>query len=165
VTALDCSAAMLELLRKKLLQVDDPQVLIMEQSAESLPFADGRFDGVTILLALFAMEKPAVVLGEAVRVLKPGGTLVLTEPTESFRIQPLLDHAKQELVDHGDYEAVEVDWLRVNAVNRRIDPAGRRVKLPAEQIVNILQHRGFVDIVQQESHLGYCRTISARKPQ
>jgi len=162
LTAVDRSPAMLELMQTKLLALPDAQVSILEQSAETLPFAAARFDGVTILLALFAMDKPSKALSEAIRVLKPGGTLIATEPKESFNMPKLLAHAEAELRQNGEFEELETDWRRVSAVNRRIDPA-IRPKLPAEQIATILKNRGFVDIVQTDSHLGNCQTITARK--
>jgi ubiquinone/menaquinone biosynthesis C-methylase UbiE len=162
LTAVERSPAMVELMTSKLAALPDSQVSIFEQSAESLPFGDARFDGVTILLALFAMDRPSKALGEAIRVLKPGGTLILTEPKECFNLPSLLEHAQAELKENGEFEELETDWRRVISVNRRIDPA-IRPKLPAEQIATILKNRGFVDIVRTESHLGNCETISARK--
>jgi len=44
----------------------------------SLPFADNKFDTITILAALNYFEKPAAVLAEVSRVLKPEGTLLVT---------------------------------------------------------------------------------------
>ena len=164
LTAVERSPAMLELMRGKLLALPDSQVSIFEQSAESLKFANARFDGVTILLALFAMDKPSRALSEAIRVLKPGGTLIVTEPKECFNMSQLLEHAEAELRQTGEFEELETDWRRVTAVNRRIDPA-MRPKLPAEQIATILKTRGFVDIVRTDSHLGNCQTISAKKSQ
>ena len=162
LTAVERSPAMIELMTSKLLPLADSQVSILEQSAEALPFADARFDGVTILLALFAMDRPGRALNEAIRVLKPGGTLIVTEPKECFNLPNLLDQAHTELKESGEFEELETDWRRVSAVNRRIDPAVRP-KLPAEQIATILNRRGFVDIVREDSHFGNCQTISAKK--
>jgi len=164
LTAVDRSPAMLELMREKLLALTDSQVSIFEQSAETLPFAPARFDGVTILLALFGMDKPGKALNEAIRVLKPGGTLIVTEPKECFNMSQLLENAEAELRQNGEFDELEADWRRVSAVNKRIDPA-IRFKLPAEQIATILKNRGFVDIVREDSHLGNCQTITAKKPQ
>jgi ubiquinone/menaquinone biosynthesis C-methylase UbiE len=45
---------------------------------EALPFADAAFDAVTILGALEYMEAPERALQECRRVLRPGGTLVVS---------------------------------------------------------------------------------------
>ena len=46
--------------------------------AEELPFADAAFDTVTVLGALGYMEAPEIALTECRRVLRPGGTLVVS---------------------------------------------------------------------------------------
>ncbi len=46
----------------------------------SLPFADASFDLVTAQTVLIHVADPAAVLGEWLRVLRPGGTLLLAEP-------------------------------------------------------------------------------------
>ena len=163
LTAVDRSEAMLLLMRKKLLKIDSPGVTIYEQSAESLPFDDNRFDAVSILLALFAMETPTVALDEAIRVLKPGGMLVLTEPKSSFKLAPLLEYAEKELSRRGELDRFAADWRRVTAVNKRIDPSAR-LKLPVEQIADILTNRDFMNITHEDSHLGYCEFLTAKKP-
>ena len=49
-------------------------------SAESLPFADGAFDGAVILNALHHVPDPRAALDEAARVVVPGGRIVVVEP-------------------------------------------------------------------------------------
>jgi hypothetical protein len=89
--------------------------------------------------------------------------LVLTEPKKSFKLSPLLAYAEEELTKRGEMAKLAVDWRRVSSVNKRIDPAAR-LKLPAEQIADILTNRGFVNITHEDSHLGNCETITAEKP-
>lgn len=47
--------------------------------ARELPFADGTFDAMYMVTALGEIPEPHRVLGEAVRVLRPGGRLVVGE--------------------------------------------------------------------------------------
>jgi ubiquinone/menaquinone biosynthesis C-methylase UbiE len=47
--------------------------------AERLPFEDGRFDTVVATLMLCTADDPVAALGEAARVLRPGGQLLFLE--------------------------------------------------------------------------------------
>lgn len=49
-------------------------------SAEALPFADGKFDLVTCQTLLIHVADPAAVLAEMLRVVRPGGLVVASEP-------------------------------------------------------------------------------------
>ncbi|MDP6031125.1 MAG: class I SAM-dependent methyltransferase [Alphaproteobacteria bacterium] len=48
--------------------------------AQSLPFKDTAFDNVVMMDVFHHLERPTVFLREALRVLKPGGRLVMLEP-------------------------------------------------------------------------------------
>jgi ubiquinone/menaquinone biosynthesis C-methylase UbiE len=73
---------------------DFPRLKLVQGLAEQMPFADGRFDGVA---ACFLMhELPAAVadavLAEVHRVLRPGGRLVISEPSaEQLETRSLLE--------------------------------------------------------------------------
>jgi SAM-dependent methyltransferase len=53
-------------------------VTLLWQDASHLPFDDGAFDAVTCMESLEFMPRPLEVLSEMVRVLAPGGVLLLT---------------------------------------------------------------------------------------
>ena len=48
--------------------------------AQALPFREGSFDNVVMMDVFHHLERPTVFLREALRVLKPGGRLVMLEP-------------------------------------------------------------------------------------
>ncbi len=56
---------------------------LVRSSGESLPFPDASFDTVTCTLVLCSVSDPSLVLGEARRVLKPGGELRFYEHVRS----------------------------------------------------------------------------------
>ena len=53
--------------------------------ATELPFEDDSFDGVTMFDVLEHIPNDAAAAAEALRVLRPGGFLVITTPNESWR--------------------------------------------------------------------------------
>ncbi|WP_214476831.1 bifunctional demethylmenaquinone methyltransferase/2-methoxy-6-polyprenyl-1,4-benzoquinol methylase UbiE [Mesorhizobium sp. dw_380] len=63
----------------------------VEANAEELPFADATFDAYTIAFGIRNVPRIAVALGEAFRVLKPGGRFLCLEFSEVE--MPLLDKA------------------------------------------------------------------------
>jgi SAM-dependent methyltransferase len=77
IVGLDLSRGMLRRARAKLRLYGD-QVVLIWQDAGRLPFADGTFDAVTCLEALEFMPRPLEVLKEMIRVLAPGGLLLVT---------------------------------------------------------------------------------------
>lgn len=77
IVGLDLSRGMLRRARAKLRPYGD-QVWLVWQDASQLPFGDRVFDGVTCLESLEFMPEPQKVLAEMIRVLAPGGTLLLT---------------------------------------------------------------------------------------
>lgn len=78
-TTLDCvepSPAMREAGRERLAD-RQPQITWVDATGEHLPFPDESRDTVLFLQSLQYMADPAAALAEAVRVLAPGGTLVV----------------------------------------------------------------------------------------
>ncbi len=55
------------------------RISLREADAEKLPFADGEFDAVTIGFGLRNVTHQGLALAEMLRVLKPGGRLVVLE--------------------------------------------------------------------------------------
>lgn len=72
VTATDLSPKMVEEIRKKL---HIPTVVC---DAQELPFPDASFDTVVCGEAIYYLDEPERFIAEAYRVLRPGGTLLIT---------------------------------------------------------------------------------------
>ena len=77
IVGLDISPGMLRQARRKLRSYGD-QVCLICEDASHLPFEDNTFDAVTCMESLEFMPRPLEVLSEMVRVLAPGGVLLLT---------------------------------------------------------------------------------------
>jgi demethylmenaquinone methyltransferase/2-methoxy-6-polyprenyl-1,4-benzoquinol methylase len=71
VVGLDQSPEMLAEARRRL----GPDVRLVEGTAESLPFPDASFDGLSFTYLLRYVDDPAATLRELARVVRPGGTI------------------------------------------------------------------------------------------
>ncbi|MDP2346008.1 MAG: methyltransferase domain-containing protein [Deltaproteobacteria bacterium] len=60
--------------------VDGVQMSFQQGDAQALPFQDATFDLVTCQTFLMHVRDPRAVVSEMVRVLRPGGRLLLAEP-------------------------------------------------------------------------------------
>lgn len=80
VIAVDQSQAMLEEMRKKFAGLEE--VYIRSGSGDGIPILDSSVDYVFANMYLHHVEKPSQAISEMVRILKPGGRLVVTDLDE-----------------------------------------------------------------------------------
>jgi demethylmenaquinone methyltransferase/2-methoxy-6-polyprenyl-1,4-benzoquinol methylase len=80
VTGVDISTGMLEIGRQKInrLRLDD-RIILETGDSESLQFSDASFDAITVAFGVRNFENLEKGLKEMLRVLKPGGRLVVLE--------------------------------------------------------------------------------------
>lgn len=80
VTGLDLSKGMLKVMHDKVKELKLEEKINSEQgNSESMRFADNSFDCVTIAFGIRNFEHRETALREILRVLKPGGRLVILE--------------------------------------------------------------------------------------
>lgn len=82
LTGLDLSEGMLAIARDRARRLGRP-VNLRQASAQELPFAEAAFDTVLCTFGLCAIGDPAAAVAEMVRVLRPGGRLILVDHVAS----------------------------------------------------------------------------------
>lgn len=90
ITSIDKSPAHLAAAANNLrTAISEGQTCLIRAQAEALPFHANLFDTVLTIWVLEHVLQPTLILSEAVRVLKPGGRILLTEVDNStFRFFP-----------------------------------------------------------------------------
>ena len=96
LTCLDPIPAMLAVaeprVNEKRTSRGDSKVTFVEGTAESLPFADSSFDAICSLFSFRDWYDKPKGLSEALRVLKPGGKIVIVDPAKINRIHGWLGY-------------------------------------------------------------------------
>jgi ubiquinone/menaquinone biosynthesis C-methylase UbiE len=175
VCAVDTTHAMVTRLTHKARNRFPNQLRVIEDTAQRIPqLPDGSFQGVTAMLSYFDMEDPRASLEESIRLLAPGGTIVVTEPKTCFDVQALMAYSQKFLVENGLVESLGEAWGRIQAIapliNQRIDRhadgamQGTRERWSAEEAHRSLERLRFQWLTFQDSHLGNCATIIGQKP-
>jgi ubiquinone/menaquinone biosynthesis C-methylase UbiE/uncharacterized protein YbaR (Trm112 family) len=138
IVGLDISPGMLHQARRKLRSYGD-QVCLICEDASHLPFEDSTFDAVTCMESLEFMPQPLEVLSEMVRVLAPGGVLLLTNRVGvEARLMPrraISRPAFQQLLYDHPLASFEVRPWQVNydiAVGRKAGSRASDAREPVE---------------------------------
>ncbi|MEU4558621.1 methyltransferase domain-containing protein [Actinoplanes sp. NPDC023936] len=131
VTGIDLSPAMLAVARRRARR----PVELHEGDATRLPFPDGSFDTVVCALSLCTIPDPRAAIGEAWRVLVPGGRLLLLDHigsswppvhaaqwlVERVTVRAAGEHFTRRqlpLVRAAGFEVVEAERLKAGTIER-----------------------------------------------
>jgi demethylmenaquinone methyltransferase/2-methoxy-6-polyprenyl-1,4-benzoquinol methylase len=122
VVLADINASMLEVGRDKLLDSGyQGNIEFVQADAQSLPFPDDSFDCITIAFGLRNVTEKETALASMLRVLKPGGRLLVLEfskpdnellgrayDTYSFKVLPLMGRLVANDADSYQYLAESI---------------------------------------------------------
>ncbi|MFN7085621.1 MAG: bifunctional demethylmenaquinone methyltransferase/2-methoxy-6-polyprenyl-1,4-benzoquinol methylase UbiE [Burkholderiales bacterium] len=135
VVLTDINAAMLRIGRDRLL--DDGVVAAVAQcDAEKLPFPADSFDCVSVAFGLRNMTHKEVALAEMLRVLRPGGRLLVLEFSRVWKpLQPLYDaYSFRVLPQLGKLVTGDADSYRYLAESIRVHPDQENLKRLMENV-------------------------------
>jgi demethylmenaquinone methyltransferase/2-methoxy-6-polyprenyl-1,4-benzoquinol methylase len=133
----DINAAMLALGRDRMLDAGFPAPAV-QCDAEHLPFPCAWFDCVSVAFGLRNMTRKEHALAEMLRVLRPGGRLLVLEFSRVWKpLQPLYDaYSFKVLPLLGKLIAGDSDSYRYLAESIRVHP-------DQEQLKELMQQAGF----------------------
>jgi ubiquinone/menaquinone biosynthesis C-methylase UbiE len=124
LTGIELSDGMLSIARRYANDLGR-DVRLLQGDAQSLPFPDEHFDTVVFSLVLCTVPDDRLAVAEAVRVLRPGGRLLVVEHVRSanllmLAIESLLapielrragDHLLRDPLRHVEAERLEIESL------------------------------------------------------
>ena len=188
ITGLDLSEGMLVVMREKVsragfseggaqLQVEDNRseaetesgsvvdgsgvtISALLGNSEALPFADGTFDCITIAFGIRNFEHREQALREILRVLKPGGRLVILEL--SVPATPVLRGLYNIYFTH--LLPLIGGWISGDKAAYRYLPASV-LKFPGkEEWMGIMRSCGYAEVRHKAYTLGICRQYVGARP-
>jgi ubiquinone/menaquinone biosynthesis C-methylase UbiE len=147
VVGVDVSPRAIETARRRA-QEGVPEFVVTE--GRDLPFADASFDLVTSFQVLEHVPDAPALLGELRRVVRPGGTIILTTPNAAVRLYPgmqpwnrfhVREYLPAELEDllRHQFTAVRIRGMFGTATLyeteiQRVDAARKRVARTEEKV-------------------------------
>ena len=153
IDAIDFSAAMLAVASKKNADLGNVEFSCGDLSGP-LPYPDASFDRVLSINVLYALPDPDSTMRELLRVLKPGGVIVVTSPAPEFAVAALvLDHFRRVKNIWGAWRRVVTvatsvgifavsgiaQWALNNFVINRREADGAYHSLDSEEFSDLLR--------------------------
>jgi demethylmenaquinone methyltransferase/2-methoxy-6-polyprenyl-1,4-benzoquinol methylase len=138
----DINAAMLEVGRDRLIDKGaSDNIEVVQADAQYLPFADNSIDCITIAFGLRNVTDKAIALQSMLRVLRPGGRLLVLEfskPTSPLLGKLYDQYSFQILPAMGRLVAQDADSYRYLAESIRKHP-------DQETLLGMMEDAGFVE--------------------
>lgn len=117
---LDLTSAMLTRSQSRIQSLD---IQLVQGDSQRLPFPDVSFDHVVLHLILAVVPKPADCLNEAIRVLRPGGSIHILDkflkPGETALLRRLLNPMARRLATRLDvvFEDLIANTTSIESIN------------------------------------------------
>lgn len=119
--------------------------IVRADISQPLPLADSQFDHVTMLAVLEHLQNPRPVLCETFRILRPGGSLLLTWPRAI--VDPLLH------LLHG-----------IGVVSAEMESEEHQKRIPTDNLLKMLRNIGFDGFTHRSFELGMNNLLVASRP-
>ena len=131
----DINNAMLTIGRDRMLN-EGVAIPVAQCDAEKLPFPDNFFDHVSVAFGLRNMTHKEIALKEMLRVLRPGGSLVVLEFSKVWKpLQPFYDaYSFKMLPIMGKLVAKDEESYRYLAESIRMHPSQKELKQLMQQV-------------------------------
>ncbi|NMH27207.1 bifunctional demethylmenaquinone methyltransferase/2-methoxy-6-polyprenyl-1,4-benzoquinol methylase UbiE [Flavobacterium silvaticum] len=160
ITGLDLSDGMLEVGRKKIAQKNlSDRIKMIQGDSENLPFENHSFDAITVAFGIRNFENLEKGLTEILRVLRPGGILVILETSvpEKFPFkQGYQFYGSAILPIIGKLFSKDKSAYGYLSQSAAAFPHGERLN-------NILRKIGFIDVEAAPQTLGVATIYSCFK--
>lgn len=160
VTGVDLSEGMLAVMKEKVeKQGLDGRIYMETGDGENLRFPDGTFDDVTIAFGIRNFENRARGLEETLRVLKPGGKLVVLELSrpEAGLLRRIYDFYFLRLLPKigGSISGDRAAYSYL--------PASVKSFPGKEEFMKMMSDAGFVGVAHKSLSFGICRMYTGVK--
>lgn len=122
VTAVDISPKMLDLLRQRAKGKGLSNIETVEGDIEALPLEPGSFDVAVLSQALHHARSPEQAIAEAIRILRPGGRLLIID---------LLGHTEEWVIDKLQHRHLGFSESALRGLLERVGLEGPQVQRAA----------------------------------
>ncbi len=160
ITGIDISEGMLELGRKKIAKaLLNGKIDLLQGDSETINFPDNSFDAVTVAFGVRNFENLRKGLSEMLRVLRPGGKLVVLEfskpTTTGFKS---LYKFYMNIIAPGMGKIISKNRDAYQYLNDSVQafPQG-------QEFINILNEEGYVGTYFKKLTLGICTIYCGKK--
>lgn len=162
ITGIDLSTQMLEVGRQKIEKEGlTNHIQLLKGDAEAINFPDASFDGIMVAFGVRNFENLEKGLGELLRVLKPGGKLVVLEFS-----RPRNSGFRKIYNLYMSLVAPRVaSWLRQNKEAYEYLKESSAAFPDREDFVNLLKSTGFTQTGYKPLSFGICCIYNGRKAQ